>query len=211
MANYLDKEKFFQEVVKFNEARKLSPDAQMSDYIGLCIMRICNGLAQRPNFHSYTYIGEMVEDAIEDCIAAIKNFDPAKSSNPYGYCTQVAWFAFVQRIHLEKKQQYLKHKNYQNQFIINDLMNSETPTTERLKWAETSNQIITDFERTMKKSLTKTKNKNKIKEIEVETTNDRHEKQPDDPRDRKKPRRGSAKGSKKPRAAKRAGKSGKNA
>jgi hypothetical protein len=52
----------------------------------------------------------MVSDGIENCLAVVENFDPAKSSNPFAYFTQIIYFAFVRRIQKEKKQQTTKHK-----------------------------------------------------------------------------------------------------
>jgi len=51
----------------------------------------------------------MVGDAIVDCVAAVKNFDPEAKTrsgkpNAFGYFTQIAWFAFLRRINTEKKQ-----------------------------------------------------------------------------------------------------------
>lgn len=53
----------------------------------------------------------MVCDGIENCVAAIDNFNPEKSNNAFGYFTQIAYNAFLRRIDKERKQQYVKHKN----------------------------------------------------------------------------------------------------
>ena len=202
MVDYVDKTKLFEEVVKYNEERKVNPDARMSEYIGKAILLICNGLAQRANFNGYSYKQDMVSDGIEDCVAAIKNFDPEKSNNPYGYMTQIAWWAFVQRILIEKKQQYLKHKNYQNHFMLNDLTNSEDVTVEKLQFSELSNGVISDFEKSQDKALTKTKKKSRLV-VELEKKNAKPKKSITDSRDYKEPRRGVAKRDDKPQRNKR--------
>jgi HD superfamily phosphohydrolase len=52
----------------------------------------------------------MVGDAIENCIKAFDNFNPELYNNPFAYFTQIASFAFLRRIEMEKKQQYVKFK-----------------------------------------------------------------------------------------------------
>src|SRR5258708_4307492 len=96
--HYIDKAVLFGELVKYNTARKQGKDVRVPEYIGKAILLICNGLALRPNFSGYTYIDDMKADGIEDCLHAVKNFDPAKSVNGFGYFSRIAWWAFVQRI-----------------------------------------------------------------------------------------------------------------
>ena len=52
----------------------------------------------------------MISDGIENCLQYIGNFDPAKSSNPFAYFTQVIYYAFLRRIQKEKKQLEIKTK-----------------------------------------------------------------------------------------------------
>lgn len=82
----------------------------LSDYIAKCILDICTRLSYKGNFINYSYRNEMVSDAILNCLSVADNFDPEKSSNPFAYFTQVAYFAFLRRIDQEKKQQYIKGK-----------------------------------------------------------------------------------------------------
>jgi hypothetical protein len=80
------------------------------NYIGDCILKIANRLSLRPNFINYTYRDEMIGDGIENALVAVENFDPQKSSNPFAYFTQIIYFAFIRRIHKEKKQTLIKSK-----------------------------------------------------------------------------------------------------
>lgn len=84
-----------------------------NNYIGRCIMKICNGLSLDWHFREYSqhWKEDMVCDAVENCCAAIDNFNPEKSNNAFGYFTQIAYNAFLRRIDKERKQQYVKHKN----------------------------------------------------------------------------------------------------
>lgn len=88
--------------------------------IGHSILLICTNLIKKPNFSGYSsqYREEMVSDAMMDCVAAVDNFDPEKTNNPFAYFTQIAWNAFIRRIQKEKKQQYIKLKNYEQGFIL---------------------------------------------------------------------------------------------
>ena len=84
---------------------------KIPDYIGRCIMLIAENLSHKPNLMSYSFRDEMVSDGIENCIMYFDNFDPKKSKNPFAYFTQIIYFAFIRRIHKEKKQLYVKYKS----------------------------------------------------------------------------------------------------
>ena len=56
----------------------------------------------------------MISDGIENCLVAVDKFDPAKSSNPFAYYTQIIYYAFIRRIQKEKKQQVTKYKMLEN-------------------------------------------------------------------------------------------------
>jgi len=96
------------EVKKALRAKKDKP--MVSDYIGSCFLKIANHLSYRPNFINYTFRDDMVSDGIENCLQYLDNFDPAKSSNPFAYFTQIIYYAFIRRIQKEKKQTTIKHK-----------------------------------------------------------------------------------------------------
>jgi DNA-directed RNA polymerase specialized sigma24 family protein len=101
-------------------------------------------LAKKPNFSNYTYKDEFISDAIIDCLSAVENFDANKTNNPFAYFTQIAWNAFVRRIHKEHKQTYIKHKNYEQLFIINDFYDDNDSI--KHKNNELSNEVIKSFE-----------------------------------------------------------------
>lgn len=136
------------------------PKPQASKYIGESIILICNNLAKKPNFSGYTYKGDMISDGIIDCVAAIDNFNPDKTNNPFAYFTQIAWNAFIRRIHKEKKQTYIKHKNFENSFLMDSIGDVEHHM--HLNSNEYSGEIVKNFEN----SLTKNKKQGKLKGIE---------------------------------------------
>lgn len=87
---------------------------QIPDYIGVSIMQIATRLASRPNFSGYMYKEDMIMDGVENCLKYITNFNPEKTTNAFAYITQIIWYAFLRRIHREKKELYVKYKSGQN-------------------------------------------------------------------------------------------------
>ena len=114
MANYIDNKEFLRAIIEYKELLKTKPDARVPEYIGKCILEISKRFASRPNFYSYSYKEELVSDGIENCLQYLTNFDPAKSSNPFAYYTQICYFAFIRRIQREKRQSYIKHRLIQD-------------------------------------------------------------------------------------------------
>lgn len=143
--NYINNKTFYEEMVKYKEACKLATEdgkqlPQIPRYIGECVSQICKKLSTKPNFMNYSYREEMVGDGIENCVSAVHNFDPTKSTNPFAYFTQIAWNAFIRRIQSEKKQSYIKHKNYQNNFLMSEQKFESIGTNEY------SDDVIRNFE-----------------------------------------------------------------
>lgn len=131
----------------------------VSEYIGQSIILICNNLAKKPNFSGYTYKQDMIADGIMDCVAAVDNFDPDKTNNPFAYFTQIAWNAFLRRIQKEKKQTYVKHKNFENSVLLDDLWQHSSV---QIKNNEYSDEMVRNFEN----KLTKIKTPAKLSLIE---------------------------------------------
>jgi DNA-directed RNA polymerase specialized sigma subunit len=163
--NYINNKTLYESMIVHRNAltesimeNKIKP--QVSNYIGQSILLICNNLAKKPNFSGYTYKQEMISDGIIDCIAAVDNFDPERTSNPFAYFTQIAWNAFIRRIHKEKKQTYIKHKNFENSFLMNELWSDSDNM--HLKANEYSDDLIRNFEN----KLTKIKKPSKLSGIE---------------------------------------------
>jgi len=90
--------------------RQKTDKPPVTDYIGTCFLKIANHLSYRPNFINYTFRDDMVSDGIENCLQYLDNFNPAKSSNPFAYFTQIIYYAFIRRIQKEKKQTTIKHR-----------------------------------------------------------------------------------------------------
>jgi len=108
-ADFLESIKEYRSKVQEAKEKDL-PKPQVNNYIGECILKIANHLSYKPNFINYSYRDEMISDGIENCLQYIDNFDPAKSSNPFSYFTQIIYYAFLRRIQREKKQSYIKNQ-----------------------------------------------------------------------------------------------------
>lgn len=150
--NYINNKDLYEAMVQHIENTENNPKVGVSNYIGQSIMLICNNLAKRPNFSGYSYKQELISDGIVDCLAAVNNFDPNKTNNPFAYFTQIAWNAFIRRIQKEHKQTYIKHKNFENSFLMNEFWTDSDNI--HLKANEHSSNVIENFEN----KLTKTKN-----------------------------------------------------
>jgi DNA-directed RNA polymerase specialized sigma subunit len=164
--NYINNKTLYTSMVEYKtkliEAkREEKQKPQVSNYIGQSILLICNNLAKKPNFSGYTYKQDMISDGIIDCIAAVDNFDPDRTNNPFAYFTQIAWNAFIRRIQKEKKQTYIKHKNFENSFLMNELWNDSENI--HLKANEYSSDVVRSYEN----KLTKTKKQSKLSGVEV--------------------------------------------
>jgi len=164
--NYINNKTLYNSMIeyktKLREAEaeeKTKP--QVTNYIGQSILLICNNLAKKPNFSGYTYKQDMISDGIIDCIAAVDNFNPEKTNNPFAYFTQIAWNAFIRRIHKEKKQTYIKHKNFENSFLMNELWSDSENI--HLKANEYSSDVVRSYEN----KLTKIKKDSKISGVEL--------------------------------------------
>jgi hypothetical protein len=119
MSRYINNKDFFNALVERKEllitADKEGNDVpQISNYLGECILKIANNLANKGNFCGYSFKDEMISDGIENCMKYFDKFDVTKSSNPFSYYTQIIYFAYLRRIAKEKQQHILKHKIIQS-------------------------------------------------------------------------------------------------
>ena len=113
--HYVNNKEFLEALVvyrkKVNEAKNAGePHPKVPDYIGECFLKIATHLSYRPNFLNYMFKDDMICDGIENFLQYIDNFDPAKSTNPFAYFTQIIYYAFLRRIQKEKKQLDIKTK-----------------------------------------------------------------------------------------------------
>ena len=118
--HYVNNKEFLQAMKDWkNKCEQSKKDGKkpppVSNYIGECFLKIANHLSYRPNFINYTYREEMISDGIENCLQYVHNFNPEKSDNPFAYFTQIIYYAFLRRIHKEKKQTHIKNQMIEKQ------------------------------------------------------------------------------------------------
>ena len=114
--HYGTNKEFTAAIIAHNEACKEAADSgedkpRVTEYIGECIYKIATRLSTKPNFINYSYRDEMICDGIENCLQYIENFNGEKSQNAFAYVTQIIYFAFLRRIHKEKKQAAIKQRS----------------------------------------------------------------------------------------------------
>jgi len=159
--HYVNNKDFYEAIIAYKNKLNESPDARIPNYIGECIMKICERLSTRPNFIGFSFRDEMISDAIENCVYAVPLFNPEKTNNPFAYFTQIAWNAFLRRIAKEKKEQYTKYKNMENSYLdgyLDDATYGDSGGLIHSKNNDKANEIISNFE----KKLTKPKKHVKV-------------------------------------------------
>ena len=142
--HYVNNKEFTAAIIKHNEACKVAiandkEKPRVSEYIGECIYKIATRLSTKPNFINYSYRDEMICDGIENCLQYINNFNSEKSMNAFAYVTQIIYFAFLRRIHKEKKQAAIKQKSIEQAGFLFDTFDTIDGDTRGM-----SNQYI-DF------------------------------------------------------------------
>jgi hypothetical protein len=147
--NYINNPDFYAALCKYLEDVKAAKkngtsEPRIPEYIGKCIHLLCTKMGTRPNFSGYSWVQEMISDGIENCIMSIRNFNPNKNANPFGYFSQISWNAFLRRIEKENKETYIKHKNMENSFVMNDLMGEFGVDTD--SGDDKSHSVIKNFE-----------------------------------------------------------------
>jgi hypothetical protein len=102
-----------------------TPLPKVPRYVGEAILLIAKNLATKSNFGGYSFRDEMIGDGCENCLRYLHNFNPEKSTNPFGYLSLILYRAFVRRIVSEKKESYTKHKMILNNSDVYDTIQAE--------------------------------------------------------------------------------------
>lgn len=154
--HYVNNKEFYLAMKDYIEQCRLTkegePYPRVPEYIGSCILKIAQKLAMRPNFWQYTFKEEMVGDAVEDCLLYIRNFNPDKYKNPFGYFTQYAWNAFIRRIEEEEKKRYVRAKEIQRAGIHTDVFSvqdhdlDEDYQNSMVEFLRDNDTVVADYE-----------------------------------------------------------------
>jgi hypothetical protein len=103
---------YVEEWNRLNPVKVKGKDAirpKVSNFIGLCIIKLANHLGTKYNFSGYTWKEEMINDGIENFLRYMHNFNPEKT-NAHAYTTKIVMNSFIQRIQKEKYQLSIKYK-----------------------------------------------------------------------------------------------------
>jgi len=130
--------KNLKEQPKEERAKYWEGKPKITNYLGECFLKIATHLSYKPNFVNYMFREDMISDGIENCVQYIHNFDPAKSSNPFAYFTQIIHYAFLRRIQKEKKQLEIKTKiiektGYEQVMVVEDGANGTSSDYNSIK------------------------------------------------------------------------------
>lgn len=155
--NYINNREMFTVLVDYVDRCKIAKEAGelypiIPDYLADCFQMIAKKLGTKGNFSGYSFLDDMKSDGVINCIQYIRNFNPDKSNNPFAYFTQIIKFAFLRRIENEKKQLYIKYKNYDNMNVMDDV--------EGIKSSVELNEISSAFIKTFEEKLLTAKRKN---------------------------------------------------
>ncbi len=112
--HYVNNKEFHEALVVYKKKVELAkeknaPRPMITNYLGDCFLKIATHLSYRPNFVNYMFREDMISDGVENCVNYINNFDTERT-NPFAYFTQIVYYAFLRRIHKEKKQMEIKEK-----------------------------------------------------------------------------------------------------
>ena len=120
--NYINNKDFSAAVCDYVEAYNAHDGSDkpiVPNYVALGFQQIAEGLSRKPNFIGYSYRDEMVMDAIENCLRAIRNYNIEAATrtgkpNAFAYFTQICYYAFLRRIAKEKRQKEIKDELIDN-------------------------------------------------------------------------------------------------
>lgn len=167
-AHYVDNKKLYQAIVEYRKVVKECEEAgkdrpPIPRYVGECMLLIAKRLSTRPNFVNYPYREEMISDGVENCVCYFDNYNPERYDNPFAYFTQIIYFAFLRRIHKEKKQLYVKHKALENSILFNEMFDvGDSDDGEyRVSTSDLDNENMSDFIKTFESNLDKKRKKRK--------------------------------------------------
>lgn len=151
---YVNPQKFTTEVTNWtNQVKKAKEEGKTPpkapEYVGVCVMKIAEKMATRPNFSNYTYKDEMISDAIENVFQYIHNFDPEKAqsakSGAFSYVSLIVWRAFIRRMKKEKKEQDIKKRSFEND-VLNDKLSNLQDHDKNTYYSETINTVQRYFD-----------------------------------------------------------------
>lgn len=113
--HYINNKEFHAALTEYLNARSTAEAygtelPRIPEYIGECFMKIARGVAQKHNFRNYSYINDMISNAVLTCVKNVACFDPSRGTSAFAYFTQCVWFCFLGEINKEKKEMMKKRE-----------------------------------------------------------------------------------------------------
>lgn len=152
---YVNGKEFFVMLKAYHESYLLSVENQtdkplVSNEIAGAIVQICNRLSNSFNFIGYSYKDEMIADGIFKCLDKVHRFDPAISQNPFGFFSQLAYNAFINRIKIEQKQASIRarliNEKVTSDFVEQSLENDVDATNAFVGFLKDNNIFVDYYE-----------------------------------------------------------------
>ena len=112
--NYVSNKDLLEEFEKYEES------GVWSERMGEMVLLIASNYATKGNFAGYTWIEDMIGEAVLTCFKYMKNFDRTKSSNPFAYITQICRNAFINYIKKQQRHSVIKDVCYNNGRILQE-------------------------------------------------------------------------------------------
>lgn len=107
---YVKNSELLEEVVEFKES------GIVSENLGKMLISIAESYASKGSYVGYTWISDMVSEAVLTCIKYLNNFDLNKSSNAFAYITQIcknSFKAFIKKQHTHSEIKDICYKSYE--------------------------------------------------------------------------------------------------
>jgi hypothetical protein len=86
---------------------------EMTNGLARALILMCDRIARKGNFASYTYIDDMQSFAMVNMVKAWKSFNPDKSNNPFAYFTSCIGNSYKQYLNHERK-----HRNIRDALLV---------------------------------------------------------------------------------------------
>ena len=109
-SHYINNQEFHKALTEYCEVRNAALAAgkespQVSNYIGECFLKIARGLGQKHNFRHYSYLNDMISNAVITCLKNMNSFDVSRGTSAFSYFTQTIFFSFLGTIKMEKQEE----------------------------------------------------------------------------------------------------------
>jgi hypothetical protein len=113
-----------------------SPYGVVSEKLGGYFLKLVDGLGSKRNFSGYTYVDEMKGKALQYLIKYSHNFkenpNNDKKSNPFAYCTKIAYGGFLQYIKKEHTIAATKEEMYDRVITRGEMLTMNTFNSEKV-------------------------------------------------------------------------------